>query len=187
MKFIKNILALAIVFFGFSAVNSSAQSLAVGGSRIMSSLQIERKVRKEILKLPYYGVFDAIGYSLDGNTVILTGSVVRPTTSKDAARRVGKIEGVRSVVNRIEVLPLSNFDDSIRLSALRTFADSGGLYRYFQGVNSPVRIIVDGGHLALEGSVATRGDYNYLNILARGIPGVFSVSNNLIVEKERIQ
>lgn len=186
MKFIKNLLALAIVVFGFSAVNSQAQNLAFGDGKVPNG-QIERKVRHEILMLPYYGVFDAIGYRVNGSTVTLTGKVVQPTTSKDAARRVSKIAGVANVVNNIEVLPLSNFDDSIRLSALRTFARSGGLYRYFQGVNSPVRIVVDRGNLSLEGYVANRGDYNYLNVLARGIPGVFGVKNNLIVESETVR
>lgn len=187
MKFTRNLLALAILVFGFSAVNSQAQNRAFGSKKAAGNSQIERQVRHEILMLPYYGVFDAIGYQVSGGTVTLSGKVVQPTTSKDAARRVSKIEGVANVVNNIEVLPLSNFDDSIRLSALRTFARSGGLYRYFQGVNAPVRIIVDGGHLALEGTVATRGDYNYLNVLARGISGVFSVDNNLIVESERVR
>jgi hyperosmotically inducible protein len=186
MKSLRNLLALAILVFGFSAVQAQAQKAAFGGKRASNS-QIEQKVRHEILMLPFYGVFDAIGYTVKGSTVTLTGKVVQPTTSKSAAKRVSKIEGVTTVVNNIEVLPLSNFDDSIRLAALRTFASSGSVSRYFQGVNPPVRIIVDGGHLALEGTVAHRGDYNYLNVLARGIPGVFTVNNNLIIEKEIVQ
>lgn len=186
MRFIKNLLTLAIVIFGFSVLESQAQTFAYGGKK-SSATQIERSVQHEILMLPYYGIFDAIGYEVNGNTVVLTGKVVQPATSKDAARAVRQIAGVSNVVNNIEVLPLSKFDDSIRLSALQTFARSGGVSRYFQGVNPPVRIIVERGHLALEGAVATRGDYNRLNILAHGVSEVFSVDNHLIVEKERIQ
>jgi hyperosmotically inducible periplasmic protein len=185
MKYIRNLLILAIAIFGFSTVNIQAQQQYYAVGKNVSTAAIERKVRHEILMLPYYGVFDSIGYRLEGSTVILTGKVVQPTTKKDAGRVVKKIEGVSDVVNNIEVLPLSNFDDSIRVSTLRTFARSGGLYRYFQGVNPPIRIIVNNGHLALEGFVATRGDFNYLNVLAHGISGVFSVENNLVIENER--
>jgi osmotically-inducible protein OsmY len=52
------------------------------------------------------------------------------------------------------------------------------------GNNPSVRIIVDRGHVELEGYVANRGDYNLLNILANGVPGVFSVNNKLVVGKE---
>lgn len=185
MKYIKNLLVIAIAVFGFSAVNLQAQSY--GRDRNVSAqTMIERQVFKGILKLPYYGVFDNIAYKVDGGTVTLYGKVVRPTTKKDAARVVQRIGGVTNVVNNIEVLPLSNFDDSIRYRTLRTLANNGGsLYRYFLGTNPSVKIIVDRGNVTLEGYVANRGDFNLANILANGVPGVFSVKNNLVVEKER--
>src|SRR5205814_10590668 len=75
------------------------------------------KVRKELVTLPYYGVFDNLEYKVDGATVTLYGQVVKPITRQDAARRVAKLEGVEHVVNNIEVLPVSGFDDSIRFRA----------------------------------------------------------------------
>lgn len=185
MKYIKNLLILAIAIFGFSTVELNAQSNGIDRN-ISSQTAIERRVFKEILKLPYYGVFDNIAYKADGGTITLYGKVVRPTTRKDAARVVGRIAGVSNVINNIEVLPLSSFDDSIRLRTLRTLSNDGGsLYRYFLGANPSVKIIVDRGSVTLEGYVANRGDYNLANILANGVFGVFSVKNNLIVEKER--
>jgi hyperosmotically inducible protein len=88
------------------------------------------------------------------------------------------------VVNNIQVLPLSSFDDSIRLRTLRTLQSGGSLYRYFLGASPSVKIIVDRGNVTLEGFVVNRGDYNLANILANGVSGVFSVRNNLVVEKE---
>lgn len=185
MKHIKILLVTAIVIFGFSTVDLYAQS-SNGDRNVSSRTAIERKVFKGILKLPYYGVFDNIAYKVDEGTVTLFGKVVRPTTRRDAARVVSKIDGVTNVVNNIEVLPLSNFDDSIRYRTLQTLANDGGsLYRYFLGANPSVKIIVDKGNVTLEGYVANRGDYNLANILANGVTGVFSVKNNLIIEKER--
>jgi hypothetical protein len=186
MKYIRNLLILTIAILGFSTINVSAQRYT--DNRNVRPQTIERSVFKELIKLNYYGVFDNLRYKVDGNTVTLYGKVVQPITKKSAERVTRRIAGVGNVVNKIEVLPLSGFDDSIRLQTLRTFQTRGGsLYRYFLGTNPSVRIIVDRGHVELEGYVANRGDYNLMNILANGVPGVFSVQNNLVVGKEMIR
>lgn len=186
MKYIKNLLFAVIAVIGFSTVDLQAQKNYKNDRGVSSQTAIERQIFKGILRLPYYGVFDNIAYKVDGGTVTLLGKVVRPTTKNDAARIAARVEGVTNVVNNIEVLPLSNFDDSIRIRTLQTLANNGGsLYRYFLGTNPSVKIIVDRGNVTLEGYVRNRGDYNLANILTNGVTGVFSVKNNLIVEKER--
>ncbi|MDH3493791.1 MAG: BON domain-containing protein, partial [Acidobacteriota bacterium] len=77
------------------------------------------------------------------------------------------------------LLPASSFDDAIRRRALRSFVGSAGIYRYLIGPTPSMRIIVDRGHLTLEGYVSSRGDLRLANILAQSVPGVFSVTNNL--------
>jgi hyperosmotically inducible protein len=182
MKYLKNLLVLTVAIFTFSTVNVQAQKYTANQN--VSPQTIERKVFKELISLNYYGVFDNLKYKVDGNTVTLYGKVVQPITKKSAERVTKRIAGVGNVVNKIEVLPLSSFDDSIRLQTLRTFQSRGGsLYRYFLGTNPSVRIIVDHGHVELEGFVANRSDYNLMNLLANGVNGVFSVKNNLVVEK----
>lgn len=186
MKYIKSLLVFTFAILIFSTVTVQAQPSADDGN--VSQQTIERKVFKELIKLNYYGVFDDLKYKVEGNTVTLYGKVVQPITKKDAERATQRIAGVENVINKIEVLPLSPFDDSIRLRTLRTLQTQGGsLYRYFLGNNPSVRIIVDSGHIELEGYVANRGDYNLMNILANGVRGVFSVQNNLVVEKEMVR
>ena len=179
MRYIRNLFILMVAILGLSQINVNAQGF--------SQQNLEKKVFKEIIRLPYYGVFDNIAFQVKGDTVYLTGKVVQPTTKSSAARVVDRIEGVNNVVNNIEVLPLSGFDDSIRLRALRTLENGGSLYRYFIGANPSVKIIVDNGHLTLEGFVANKGDRNLANVLVNGVPGVFSVTNNLVVENERLR
>src|SRR4051812_40233846 len=128
MKYIKSFLVLAVAILGFSSLGARAQSYTNTGYSTPQSV-IERKVFKEIVKLPYYGVFDHIAYKVDGDTVTLYGKVVRPITKKHAESSVKDVAGVRNVVNQIEVLPLSSFDDSIRARALREISNTGGLYR----------------------------------------------------------
>jgi len=140
------------------------------------------KIRKELVTLPYYGVFDNLEYKLEGSTVTLYGQVVNPVTRSGAARRVARLEGVDQVINNIEVLPVSGFDDSIRARAYRSIFRSGSLYRYAMGTNPSIHIIVRNGNVTLEGVVSSRMDSQLAYMAANQVPGVFSVTNNLRVE-----
>jgi hyperosmotically inducible protein len=178
MKFLKSFLILSIAIIGFSYTNVQAQSFS-------DTQRIEQKVFKKIIGLPYYGVFDNIKFQVDGSTVILSGKVYSLGVKNSAENVVKKIDGVENVINNIEMLPPSSFDNSIRRNIVRSFArDGGNLYSYLREPNPSIRIIVDNGRVALEGYVSSKGDYNLANILANGIPGVFNVENNLIVGKE---
>jgi len=148
--------------------------------------QLAKKVRKELVTLPWYGVFDNLAYEIDGSTVTLSGQVVQPSTRKDAERRVKRLAGVERVVNNIEVLPLSSFDDGIRVRAYRAlFGWNSPLFRYGRGTNPSIHIVVERGHLTLEGVVSNASDRNLARMLVSSIPGVFSVTNNLQAENER--
>ncbi len=145
--------------------------------------RLEREVRHELRMLPYYSVFDNLEYKVEGYRVELFGQVVRPTLKSDAAAVVKKIEGVESVVNKIEVLPLSPNDDRIRLAVYRAIYSHTALDRYALQAVPPIHIIAKNGHVTLVGVVASEMDKNIANLQANGVPGVFSVTNNLRVEK----
>ncbi len=149
--------------------------------------QLSKQVRKRLVTLPYYGVFDNLAYSIDGSRVTLHGQVVRPSTRSDAARSVARIAGVTQVVNNIEVLPLSGFDDSVRINTYRAIQRSGGLYRYFMGTNPSLHIVVNRGHVTLTGVVGSKMDAQLAYMAARGVPGAFSVTNELEVEGDRVR
>lgn len=160
------------------AIGQRSRSIAVNNPLL------SRRVRHELVTLPYYGVFDNLGYSINGSTVVLYGEVVRPTTRSSAENRVKRLAGVSRVVNNIKVLPLSGFDDNIRVATYRSLARTGGLYRYLQGANPSIHIVVDRGHVTLEGVVSNNGDRTLANMAARQVPGTFSVTNNLRIEGE---
>lgn len=142
-------------------------------------------VRHELVMLPYYSVFDDLEYSVDNNGVVtLLGDVTRPILKSDAENVVKRVAGVTGVVNNIKVLPLSPFDNRIRAATYRSIFGFGGLYRYAMGTDPSIHIIVDNGHVTLKGIVDNDGDKNIAYIRANGVPGVFSVSNELVV-KER--
>ena len=141
------------------------------------------QVRHELLMLPYIGVFDTLSYAVDQNGVVkLTGEVVQPIDRYNAEQAVKSLPGVTKVDNQIEVLPLSPFDNQIRLSTLRALERTGSLGKYFTGVHPAIRIIVKNGHVNLEGEVLNEGDRIMAYMAANRVPNVFSVSNDLQVE-----
>ncbi len=147
---------------------------------VRATERIAREVQHEILMLPYYGVFDAISYEVNGYSVTLTGWVTRPTLRSDAERAVKSIEGVEAVQNQIEVLPLSPNDDRLRLALYRAIYRST-LERYAIRSIAPIRIIVKNGNVTLEGLVDSALDKTLAVNLAKGVPGVFSVADRLEV------
>jgi osmotically-inducible protein OsmY len=157
---------------------------AEGGSADIAYLQ--KEIRKELVTLPFFGVFDWFEGKVEPDgTVYLAGQVTRPTLKKDAQRRVEKVEGVDRVINQIEVLPLSPNDDRIRQAVFRElFNFNSPLFRYGQGPNPSIHIIVSRGKLVLKGVVSTKSDRDLANIKARGVPGIFDVRNDLSVERD---
>lgn len=145
--------------------------------------RIAREVRHELIMLPYYTVFDNLAYKVNGGTVTLIGQVTRPTLKSDAEGVVKNIEGVEQVVNQIEVLPPSPMDDRIRRAVFRAIYGDPALQRYGLSAVPSIHIIVNGGRVTLEGVVDSDNDKNLANIRANGVPGVFSVTNNLRVVK----
>ena len=146
---------------------------------------LSREVRHELTTLPYYGVFDNLSYRVDGDRVTLLGQVTQPTLKRDAESAVKDIEGVRSVENQIEVLPLSSSDDRIRRAVYRAIYGNSALERYALQAVPSIHIIVRNGQVTLEGAVANEGDRNAANTRARAVRGVFGVNNNLRVDDNR--
>ncbi len=161
-----------------NAARSGADRQARGADRL------SREVRHELVMLPYYGVFDNLVYRVDGSTVTLMGQVTRPTLKSDAEGVVKNIEGVERVDNQIKVLPLSSMDDQIRIATYRAIFGHPGLDRYAMQAVPPIHIIVENGRVTLEGVVASEADKNQAEIYAKGVSGVFSVTDNLRVEKD---
>ncbi len=148
-----------------------------------ASQRIAKEVVHQILMLPYYTVFDYITGSVKGYDVTLKGWVTNPTLKNDAGNVVKQIEGVEHVDNQIEVLPPSTMDDQLRVRLYRAIYGFPSLEKYAMPVVKPIRIIVNTGHVTLEGVVDSQADKNVVNLRANGVSGVFSVENDLMVAK----
>ncbi len=180
-KFLESLTAVTLVT-AFSTASLPAQKRLIDPSE-RSQSRLEREVRHELVLLPYYNVFDNLAFRVDGGTVTLMGQVTRPTLKDDAERVVKSIEGVERVKNEIEVLPLSPEDDRIRMAAFRAIYGEAALNRYAHQAVPPIHIIVKNGQITLEGVVSNESDKNLAGLRANSVPGAFSVTNHLRVEK----
>ena len=157
------------------------QRQKLGGTS--SQERIQSEVRHQLLLLPYYNVFDNLAYQVQGNTVTLLGQVTDPTLKSDAQKAVKGIEGVEQVNNQIEVLPPSPMDDQIRMAEYHAIFGQQQLFKYSLGAVPSIHIIVKGGHVTLVGTVANQSDKDVAMLRAKSVPGVFSVDDQLQVEK----
>lgn len=151
------------------------------GRGISDQERIAREVRHELVMLPYYTLFDYLGYQVEGNKITLLGEVTNPTLKRDAEDAVKHIEGVGAVDNRIEVLPPNPDDDRIRREVYRAIYGYDGLTRYAWGVLPSIHIIVKNGHVSLVGAVDSAQDKQLAEMRAKSVPGVFSVDDHLAV------
>ncbi len=160
--------------FGFDQREASARA----------QQRIAKEVRHELIMLPYVSVFDNLAYKVDGYNVTLAGTVTRPSIKSDAENVVKKIEGVEKVDNQIEVLPPSPMDDRLRLRLYRAIYGFPSLQKYDMPVVKPIRILVKGRRVTLEGVVDSESDKNAAGIRANSVSGVFAVKNNLVVSNK---
>ena len=137
------------------------------------------KVRHELAMMPYLTVYDFISFTLSGREVILTGWTVRITNRSEAYNRIKDIEGIETVINNIDVLPLGSFDMQIRAGARAALQRH--LARYFWGSGSDIKIVVKNGTIILLGTVASKTDSDIANIQCNSVPNAFKVINMLRV------
>jgi len=198
---------VAAALAGLAFVLAAAQPLV--GADEKSSVE---EIRKELLQLPYYGVFDFLAFSYDKGTVTLMGYAYHSTLKHDAARAAKRASGVDQVIDKIEQLPVSQFDDELRWRTyyaiyrdpfLSRYAPGGGMLwghrhpfgggfhdpslRRFPGMEPlgdyPLHIIVKNGRITLLGVVDAENDKIIAGMRAREVPGSFGVENELVVER----
>jgi len=165
---------------------AQGERISLGPMPNRAASAIAREVRHELLSdLPYYGVFDWIEFEvLPDQTVVLRGQVTAPPDKKSRAEGVVEdVAGVRRVINEIRVLPVSPNDQRLRRALYREiYGFDSPLFRYGVGSRQAIHIIVDGGRATLKGMVESEGDKQQAYMRARGVPGLFEVRNELVVD-----
>ena len=147
--------------------------------------QLEQKLVKKLAydRVGYYdNAFNYIALSVKDGVVTLSGDTLWDVPKDSALAIVARTPGVKDVVNEVTVLPVSIFDDSIRVRTARAIYRDSVLSRYATDPADPIRIVVDNGHVTLYGTVESTMDKTIAGIRANSVPGAFSVENKLVVD-----
>jgi hyperosmotically inducible protein len=146
--------------------------------------QVFQGVARQVQQYVNFTVFDSVNAAVQDGVVTLTGKVTMPFKVQDLTRRVSRVEGVRKVDNKIQVLPVSRFDDELRLRIARAIYGNPSFWHYASMANPPIHIVVDQGRVKLEGTVNNHVERMLAQSLAIGF-GEFSVENALKTDAVR--
>lgn len=158
-------------------------SPAVAAAQDSKDLGIALAISHQIERYSQFTIFDYVSGTVDNGVVTLTGKVTMPYKKNDIARRAGEVSGVKEVLNRIDVLPVSIYDDQLRRRIARAIYGNSAFWQYGAMANPPIHIIVEGGHVTLTGVVNSNVDRMLARSLAIGF-GEFSVTNELRTDAE---
>ncbi len=183
--FLAAVLALGTTGLAVASSTDHASQQVTSSTNQRIEQRLSGEVRHELNMIPEFTVFDNLAYRVDGRTVTLFGQVRDAIVKDSAEARVKHLEGVERVDSQIEILPASFNDDRIRRQVARAVFNDPRLSSYAIQSVPPIHIIVKNGHVNLEGVVRTQTDKDDAFIRANGVPGVFSVENNLQVEQPR--
>jgi hyperosmotically inducible periplasmic protein len=149
-----------------------------------ATLQLFKDVQKQVLGYPQFSIFDSVHIALDNGNVELTGKVTMPYKRDEIEKRVAKVAGVRSVTNRIDTLPASQFDDQLRFRIARAIYSNANFWGYGSMVNPPIHVIVEHGRVTLEGVVNNNVDRMIARSIASSFTSFGPVTNALKTEAE---
>ena len=167
----------ALVMTASVAFAGSAQT----GDR--KDFQVLKDVATSVDRYVHFTIFDDVNASVKDGVVTLTGKVTMPYKHEDIAKRVAKVSGVREVRDQIEVLPVSSFDDELRVRIARSIYGNSNFWNYGIMPNPPIHIVVEHGRVTLTGVVQSEVD----RMLARSLAtqfGALSVTNALKTDAE---
>jgi len=129
----------------------------------------------------YDSAFNYFTLGVKDGVVTIGGQTYNDVGKDSALAIVQRMPGVKDVINDVKVSPVSNFDDGLRLRALRAIYGYSALNKYAIDPARPIRIIVDNGHISLFGTVDSESDKTIAGMRANQLFGAFSVENNLEV------
>ena len=148
----------------------------------VSDAELQQKLARKLRYDGYSTVFDNLELQVNRGVVTLEGEVRTPVDKDSALAIVENMTGVRDVQDQVKVLPVSGFDDQIRLQTARAIYRDPVLSKYALDPQRPIRIVVDRGKVTLYGTVDNAMDKQIAGLRANQVPGAFAVTNRLVVE-----
>jgi hyperosmotically inducible protein len=146
--------------------------------------QIVAQARHDILTYPWFTIFDWVTLGIQGDRLAVNGQVTLPNKKQDIGNYLAHIKGVADLENNLEVLPTSEYDDSLRMAIARAIYNDPFFINYRNQPIPPIHIIVKNGNVTLEGVVANPVDRAKADADARLAATFFNFTDNLQVESQ---
>lgn len=129
--------------------------------------------------------FNNFNLAVNNGVVTIGGQARTPSDAASALAIVENTEGVKGVIDDIKILPTSPMDDETRIRVARAIYGDPVMQKYAMDPQSPIRIVVDNGHVTLYGVVDNKMDRQIAETRARSVPNVFSVTDKIVVANEQ--
>lgn len=149
-----------------------------------TNLEVFNDVSTQVSRYAYFTIFDTVHADVKDGVVTLTGKVTLPYKAEEIAKRVAKVNGVTDVHNRIEALPVSQFDNSLRRQIASAIYSHPALFQYGLGANPSIHVIVERGRVTLDGVVNNDADRLIARMVASSFGSFGQVKNALQTREE---
>ena len=157
--------------------------LPAGARAQPADAALTEQAASAVRRYVYFSIFDDVNVSVSDRAITLTGVVTMPFKRDDLAKQLAKIDGVRTVVNELRVLPVSTYDVDLRMRIAQAIYGHPAFWQYAQMANPPIHIIVEGGRVTLTGKVNSENDRALACAIAH-VPGAFKVTDSLKVDRD---
>ena len=168
---------MSLRIFAFVLLTTLSPVVA-SASPDLKDLRILEDVSATVNACPHFTIFDDVSISVEQGVVTLVGKVTMDYKRGELQKRVGAIQGVRQVVDQLEVLPASTFDEELRQRIARAIYGNASFWPYAVMRNPPIHIIVDRSRVTLTGLVRSDVDRRLAQALATQF-NALSVTNEL--------
>ena len=158
-------------------------NLALASMPDRRDLQVFNDISAAVNGYTQFTIFDDVNAGVKDGVVTLTGKVTMPYKRDAIEKRIEAVDGVRRIENKIDVLPVSSFDDELRFRIARSIYGNTAFWNYAAMANPPIHIVVEHSRVTLTGVVNSDVERALARSLATRF-GVLSVTNNLRTDAE---
>jgi osmotically-inducible protein OsmY len=150
----------------------AAAAAAASAAVAPSDLEMRRAVLLELSADRHFSA-SRIDATAENGIVVLTGNVPLSAWKERAARVAAVVHGVRAVVNRVQVVPVSRPDRRVAEDVRKALRGTNGLAK------TPITVRVQDGVVELTGAISSWEQQQLAERVARHVPGVRFCLNQL--------
>lgn len=166
---------------GVAGVRSVRNELRVDTAGDVPDARIAEAIAASIRGSVWFDMFDWVEGEVKDGRVTLRGAVREPWRRAEFGRLAESVKGVAQVDNRIVALPLSPYDDSLRVNIAQGIYGHPSFVRYANRSLPPIHIVVENGKVSLKGSVATSLERQLAETIANQTDAL-GVTNDLTID-----